>query len=59
MCRRDADVTGANLDIAKGREVLPKNVKPVHYDLTLEPNLETFEYEGKVVIEYVGAPMPL
>lgn len=44
---------GANLDIAKGREVLPKNVKPLHYHLTLEPNLETFEYEGKVVIEYV------
>ncbi|KAI5235600.1 hypothetical protein E4T43_09144 [Aureobasidium subglaciale] len=51
MCRRDADAMGANLDIAKGREVLPKNVKPLHYHLTLEPNLETFEYEGKVVIE--------
>ena len=44
---------GANLDIAKGREVLPKNVKPLHYHLTLEPNLETFQYEGKVVIEYI------
>jgi hypothetical protein len=53
MCRRDADAMGANLDIAKGREVLPKNVKPLHYHLTLEPNLETFEYEGTVVIEYV------
>lgn len=53
MCRRDADAMGANLDIAKGREVLPKNVKPLHYHLTLEPNLETFEYEGKVVIESV------
>ncbi|KAF2141823.1 uncharacterized protein K452DRAFT_228465 [Aplosporella prunicola CBS 121167] len=50
MCRHD-DVAGSNLDITKGREVLPKNVKPLHYDLTLEPNLETFEYEGKVVIE--------
>ncbi|KAL1382983.1 aminopeptidase 2 mitochondrial precursor [Phyllosticta capitalensis] len=49
MCKHfDA---GSNLDITKGREVLPKNVKPIHYDLTLEPNLETFEYEGKVVIE--------
>jgi aminopeptidase 2 len=55
MCRRDADAMGANLDIAKGREVLPKNVKPLHYHLTLEPNLETFEYEGKVVIEYVSS----
>lgn len=51
MCKHfDA---GSNLDITKGREVLPKNVKPIHYDLTLEPNLETFEYEGKVVIESV------
>jgi len=51
MCRRDADVAGAGLDIAKGREVLPKNVKPLHYDLTLEPNFETFKYEGTVAIE--------
>ena len=47
------DVTSSSIDVSKGREVLPKNVKPIHYDLTLEPNLETFEYEGKVVIEYV------
>ena len=52
MCRQlDADAAHANVDLAKGREVLPKNVKPTHYDLTLEPNLKTFEYEGKVVIE--------
>ena len=41
----------ANVDVAMGREVLPKNVKPLHYDLTLEPNFKTFKYEGKVVIE--------
>ena len=52
MCRREIDMDQAAVDIAKGREVLPKNVRPVHYDLTLEPNLETFVYEGKVVIEY-------
>lgn len=52
MCRHlDVDVADANMDIAKGREVLPKNVKPLHYNLTLEPNFETFEYEGSVVIE--------
>lgn len=39
------------MDIAKGREVLPKNVKPLHYDLTLEPNFETFKYEGTVIID--------
>ena len=39
------------MDIANGREVLPTNVKPLHYDLTLEPNFEKFNYEGTVVIE--------
>lgn len=51
MCRRELDMDQAAVDTAMGREVLPKNVKPVHYDLTLEPNLETFEYDGKVIIE--------
>jgi aminopeptidase 2 len=54
MCRHalEADA-GGSIDIAKGREVLPKNVKPTHYNVTLEPNFETFEYDGKVEIEYV------
>ncbi|KAK6399329.1 Aminopeptidase 2 mitochondrial, partial [Oleoguttula sp. CCFEE 5521] len=53
MCRqnREADTTGSSMDISKGREVLPKNVKPLHYALTLEPNFEKFTYEGTVVIE--------
>lgn len=52
MCRHlAADSPSASLDVSKGREVLPKNVKPLHYDLTLEPNFKTFEYDGKVVIE--------
>ncbi|KAF2454849.1 peptidase family M1-domain-containing protein [Lineolata rhizophorae] len=53
MCRHlegAADATGS-VDVTKGREVLPKNVKPLHYDLTLEPNFDTFEYEGKVAID--------
>ena len=41
------------MDMSQGREVLPTNVKPVHYDLTLEPNLEKFTFEGTVIIEYV------
>lgn len=41
------------MDVSKGREVLPINVKPMHYDLTLEPDFEKFTYEGTVVIEYV------
>ncbi|RUS14476.1 peptidase family M1-domain-containing protein, partial [Jimgerdemannia flammicorona] len=32
------------------RKVLPSNVKPLHYDLTLTPNLETFKFDGTVKI---------
>jgi aminopeptidase 2 len=51
MCgSRRGDVSGStNL---QGREVLPTNVKPLHYDLTLEPNFDKFTYDGTVVIEY-------
>ncbi|RSM01766.1 hypothetical protein CEP52_008344 [Fusarium oligoseptatum] len=52
MYRNGSDVASASLDIRRGREVLPKNVKPLHYDLTLEPNFETFKYEGTVVIDF-------
>ncbi|KAH7264907.1 peptidase family M1-domain-containing protein [Fusarium redolens] len=52
MYRNGNDVASASLDIRRGREVLPKNVKPLHYDLTLEPNFETFKYEGTVVIDF-------
>lgn len=53
MCRAHEDVVGGSVDVTKGREVLPTNVKPIHYDLTLEPDFEKFSFEGKVVIEYV------
>ena len=53
MCRAKDDLAVASVDVSTGREVLPANVKPVHYSLTLEPNFEKFTYEGKVVIEYV------
>jgi hypothetical protein len=58
MCKHNftAEVVSSGVDISKGREVLPKNVKPLHYHLTLEPNLETFEYDGEVVIECVPPP---
>lgn len=52
MCRHFAAEEHGSATIAGAREVLPTNVKPVHYDLTLEPNFEDFTYEGKVVIEY-------
>ena len=46
-------MAGGSTNITAHREVLPTNVKPLHYDLTLEPDLQNFTYEGKVVIEYV------
>jgi aminopeptidase 2 len=52
MCRsRHAGGLSGSTNITHGREVLPTNVKPLHYDLTLEPDLEKFTYEGVVVIE--------
>ena len=53
MCIKTKDIPGGSVDIEAGREVLPTNVKPLHYDLTLETNFEKFSYEGIVVIEYV------
>ncbi|KAJ5681936.1 uncharacterized protein N7477_001876 [Penicillium maclennaniae] len=50
MCgSRRGEVSGSTN--VQGREVLPTNVKPVHYDLTLEPNFEKFTYDGTVVID--------
>ncbi|PSK43729.1 Aminopeptidase 2 [Elsinoe australis] len=51
MCRHfDTDAGNGNI-ISQGREVLPTNVRPKHYDLTLEPNFSDYTYEGKVVID--------
>lgn len=51
MCKHNQMADAASVDITQGREVLPKNVKPVHYHLTLEPNFTDFTYEGEVSIE--------
>ncbi|KAL4947541.1 peptidase family M1-domain-containing protein [Aspergillus filifer] len=51
MCgSRRSELSGGSTSVP-GREVLPTNVKPTHYDLTLEPNFETFKYDGTVVID--------
>jgi aminopeptidase 2 len=44
-------VGGGSVDVTKGRVILPANVKPVNYDLTLEPDFEKFSFEGTVEIE--------
>ncbi|KAH7131928.1 peptidase family M1-domain-containing protein [Dendryphion nanum] len=53
MCKHygvDAHGT-SSVDITKAREILPANVKPIHYHLTLEPDFETFKYNGTVEID--------
>lgn len=53
MCGTQAELHGGSIDVTRGRVLLPNNVKPLHYDLTLEPDFKNFTYEGTVVIEYV------
>ncbi|CCH45143.1 aminopeptidase 2 [Wickerhamomyces ciferrii] len=38
-------------NVPSGRELLPTNVKPIKYDLTLDPNFETFKFNGNVKID--------
>jgi aminopeptidase 2 len=56
MCRHAGADVHSHVDVTQSREVLPANVKPVHYDLTLEPDFEKFTYWGSVTIEYVCVP---
>lgn len=53
MHSKDAEEDSTAMDVTKGREVLPKNVKPTHYNVELEPDLEKYTYEGSVDIECV------
>jgi aminopeptidase 2 len=42
----------STLPVNAEREILPKNLKPVHYDLRFEPELEeAIEFDGSVEIE--------
>lgn len=47
----EGEIAGAGLDVTKGREILPANVIPRHYDLTLEPDFKKLTYEGTVIID--------
>lgn len=40
----------SHLHARPDRDVLPTNVKPTHYDLTITPNMEAFTFEGCVLI---------
>ncbi|KOS20944.1 Aminopeptidase 2 [Escovopsis weberi] len=51
MCRSQAASEGAATFAVQGRELLPVNVVPLHYHVTLEPNFDTLRYDGTVVID--------
>lgn len=54
MCRgvhAGEDVESAGMDVTNGREILPANVIPRHYNLTLEPDFKKHTYEGTVIID--------
>lgn len=53
MCNSMAleDSSSGSIDISRGREVLPTNVKPLHYNVVLDPNFKDFTFEGTVSIE--------
>jgi len=46
---------GGSFDVTKGRELLPSNVVPTHYDLTMEPDFKNFTYKGTVIIDLTVA----
>ncbi|KAI0165045.1 peptidase family M1-domain-containing protein [Xylariaceae sp. FL1272] len=55
MCRLAGESEhfgGANPDPTQGRELLPTNVIPRHYDVTLEPDFKDFTFDGKVIIDF-------
>lgn len=51
MCRHAGATESASAVNVAGRELLPANVVPKHYDLTLEPDLAKFTFDGTVVID--------
>lgn len=53
MCKLDKETNtvGSSAEVPDKREVLPTNVIPRHYDITLEPNFEDFTYNGFILID--------
>ena len=53
MCRLggESETGSSAMDVSKGRDILPANVIPRHYDLTLEPDFKSLTYEGSVIID--------
>jgi aminopeptidase 2 len=47
----EGEAEAGGMDLTKGREILPANIIPRHYDITLEPNFKNLTYEGQVIID--------
>lgn len=41
----------SHLRLCPDRDILPKNVVPILYNLTIKPDMNNFTFEGKVSIE--------
>jgi aminopeptidase 2 len=39
-----------NSKVVEDREILPANVKPTHYNVTIVPGLESFKFSGQVAV---------
>lgn len=50
MCRARAGLEGGSSSAPK-RELLPANVVPRHYHVTVEPDFDKLTYNGSVVID--------
>ena len=37
--------------MTESRLILPENVTPINYEVKLEPNFDTFTFNGKVIIK--------
>lgn len=53
MCNlhKEHETTSGSIEVPSGREILPKNVIPRHYDIVLEPDLSKLTYKGSVLID--------
>lgn len=51
MCRTQAAADVAGGVNVQGRELLPANVIPRHYNVTLEPDFKKLTFDGTVVID--------
>lgn len=53
MCKLHGgqDAASSGVNVTHGREILPANVIPKHYDLVLEPDFQKYTFNGKVTVD--------